>query len=98
MKYGSPLLQKTFLTKSYIKFGVTFEDVKTIVKENSILEDLPEITGSMEDLTMVGLFGELDLDFRNGTIYATKGSRLYLRHQSNWILNKNNEPYGLPPI
>ena len=46
-------------------------------------------------MNIAGIYTELDIDLRDGKAFATRGSRIYVKHQSNWITNFDNEEFGI---
>jgi len=86
-------VRNEFWNKSYFKGGLRVEDYQSVIRENTILAG-DDITGT-NPITIAGFTGELDVDFRNGDVYATKGLRFYMKHQSGWLLNEENKYFSL---
>ena len=85
--------RKTFWVKSFFKGGFRLEDYQSVIRDNSIL-DGESITG-IDPLTILSAQGEVDINFRNNDVYATKGLRLNLKNQSGWLLNEDNKFFTL---
>ncbi|MEM1136769.1 MAG: hypothetical protein AAGI07_13105 [Bacteroidota bacterium] len=85
--------RKRFWVKSFFTGKIRLEDYQSVIRENTILEG-STITGT-NPLTILGMQGDLDIDFRNGDVYATKGLRFKLTHQSGWLLNESSEYFNL---
>ena len=86
-------VRNQFWQKSAFKFSLRLEDYQSVIRENTIL-DGEDITGT-NPLTIFGFNSELDLDFRNGAAYATKGLRFFAQHQTGWLLNEDNKYFSL---
>jgi|GEM_PF-444316 len=86
-------VRNEFWQKSTLQVDIGLEDYQSEIRDNTILEG-SDITG-IDPLTILSLSGELDLDFRNGSNYATKGLRLFLGHQSGWLINDDSDHFSL---
>lgn len=93
----SPSLERNFLYKSKIRFGLTYEynNVEADDDDESIFfEPLYQALDGLKRSHMGGIITELDLDFRDNPKFSTNGSQLYFEHRIYSNFTETGEFFG----
>ncbi|TRX46450.1 BamA/TamA family outer membrane protein [Fulvivirga sp. M361] len=89
---------RDFWKKSTFRLGVHLEESEPVIEPGTILALIdtlgPDLFG-VESLSILEAVAELNLDFRDRADLPEQGMRLYLKYQSGFLTNKDNDSYGV---
>ncbi len=88
---------RDFWKKSTFRLGALFEESEPVIESGTILasDSLALETFGSRTLNIVEASAELNLDFRDRADLPEQGARLYLKYQSGFITNNDNDSYGI---
>jgi hypothetical protein len=92
-------LERTFLQRSVIRVGPTFENYTSDFANNTYLGTIDtrpaDVRPNTSSQQLVGLNGVFDLDLRNRPSFAQRGVRIRVQHDSYRQLTSTKSNFGL---
>ncbi|GAB3847993.1 metallophosphoesterase [Hymenobacter terrigena] len=92
-------LERTFLQRSVIRVGPTYENYTSSFGDNTYLGTIntrpADVRPNTSQQSLVGLNGVFDLDLRNRPSFAQRGVRIRVQHDSYRQLTSTKSNFGL---
>ncbi|WP_216725967.1 BamA/TamA family outer membrane protein [Hymenobacter siberiensis] len=92
-------LERTFLQRSVIRVGPTYENYISSFGDNTYLGTIntrpADVRPNTSTQQLVGLNGVFDLDLRNRPSFAQRGVRIRVQHDSYYQLTNTKSNFGL---